>query len=482
MEDPSSRLLEVLLTSNRTLALRLNEKLAIRVVLNAPLLVELRGHAADMPASLEALLHELLPAPRAAELVQQINAGAGSVDDAGMELGSSVMRPLPGGGADRYVTLSLHGTNEEGQPPLLLLIRDATSSEGPQRSLARTRQSLDAALAMLRAPAREVRLFLTSALTTVGALRTTMKVPARDQPAVHAKLAQLLRETEQLGADADKAGIDTVVEACAALGARIQTLVDAEHVSGDAMLPLAPLLDQVASSVGDCLRIEELRHTAASPAPAPAPVQAQAQVEQKKEAAKWARSAERSWGTFLRRLGEELGTLVKLQVQNAEVIPVALRRDVDLMLQHLLRNAVEHGIETPEERVAIEKPVTGEVVLGFRDMGQQGLSITVRDDGRGFDVERIGRAAVKSGLLSEESLLEYDPGEIVGLIFKPGFSTANLDGEAGRGRGMSYLRRAVARLGGQVTVATKPGAYTRFAIQLPEDAHKGATPATAPPQ
>ncbi len=56
---------------------------------------------------------------------------------------------------------------------------------------------------------------------------------------------------------------------------------------------------------------------------------------------------------------------------------------------------------------------------------------------------------------------------MVGLIFKPTFSTENLEGEAGRGRGMSFLRRAVTRLGGQITVAIKPGLYTRFVIQLP---------------
>jgi len=99
--------------------------------------------------------------------------------------------------------------------------------------------------------------------------------------------------------------------------------------------------------------------------------------------------------------------------------------------------------------------------------------MTVRDDGRGFDIERISRAAVLSGLVSEESLLEYDPGEIVGLIFKPPFSTEKLEGEAGRGRGMNYLRRAVARLGGQVGVATKPGVYTRFIIKLPVDVAAG---------
>ena len=175
----------------------------------------------------------------------------------------------------------------------------------------------------------------------------------------------------------------------------------------------------------------------------------------------------------MRQRGGELGTLVKLQVHNAPLVPAGLRREVDDMLQHLLRNAVDHGIETPEERLAASKPAAGVITVKFEDRGSRGVSMTVRDDGRGFDIERIGAAAVRSGLLSEESLLEYDPGEVVGLIFKPTFSTEHLDGEAGRGRGMSFLRRAVTRIGGQITVATKPGIYTQYVIQLP--AHPEAT-------
>jgi chemotaxis protein histidine kinase CheA len=238
------------------------------------------------------------------------------------------------------------------------------------------------------------------------------------------------------------------------------------------------LLDRVASGVGECLRIEEQRHIAPTRSPTEHAAAGGA-AQRKKEARDWARGAARGWSNFLRRLGEELGTLVKLQVVDAQLVPPALRRDIDNMLQHLLRNAVEHGIETPEQRLAADKPVTGEITIRFRNLERQGMTMSVRDDGRGFDIERIGRAAVRSGVLSEESLLEYEPGEVVGLIFKPAFSTENLPGEAGRGRGMSYLRRAVARLGGQMTVATKPGVYTRFVIQLPADAVADESPVTS---
>jgi signal transduction histidine kinase len=468
MDEPSSTLVELLLTTGRALALQLNDKLAVRVVHNAPLLVEWRGTEDAMPHTLKLLLEEMLPLPHAGELLEQITTAVATADEAGVALGTSLLRVPQGGGPDRFVAMSLHrAAGTRGMP--LLLMRDVTASGAAQQSLARTQQSLDAALAMLRAQPAAIRKFLTQALTSIGDLRATMRLPARDQQAVRGKLGRLQEQAERLGVEASEAGVDTIATACANLVLRVTALLEQPLISGDALLPLAPLLDQVASSIGDCLRIEEQRHVPPTRSPA-ATAATQGPSAQEKDARSWARSAERGWSNFVRRIGEELGILVKLQVVDARLVPEGLRRDVDGMLQHLLRNAVEHGIETPEQRLAADKTVTGEVMIRFRDLGRQGMTMSVRDDGRGFDVERIGRAAVLSGVLSEESLVEYEPGEIVALIFKPSFSTANLEGEAGRGRGMHYLRRTVARLGGQISVATKPGIYTRVVIQLPATA------------
>lgn len=475
MDDPSSVLVESLLTSGRTLALQLNERLSVRVVHNAPLLVDWRGREDAMPGSLQQLLEELLPLSGARSVMDQIASTAAGADQSGIALGTFALRAPHGGGPDRHVTLSLHRDPDTAESPLLLVLRDVTALEGLHHALAQSRESLDAAMAVVRASPQAMRMFLSAGVASVGALRATMKLPARDQETVHTKLSRLQEAADQLGNEARTVGLATVTEACAAFAQRVAVLRERPHLTGDDLLPLAPLVDDIATAVGNASRIEEVRHvpqsrtrTAARSGTAP---------DARKEAADWARGAERSWSSFVRRRSGELGTLVKLQVQNALLVPPGLRRDVDDMLQHLLRNAVEHGIETPELRLAAQKPASGLITVKFEDKGRSGVTMTVRDDGQGFDVERIGQAAVRSGLVAEESLLEYDPGEVVGLIFKPTFSTEHLDGEAGRGRGMSFLRRAVTRIGGQITVATKPGSYTRFVIHLPAqaDATSGRT-------
>src|SRR5690606_24146714 len=110
--------------------------------------------------------------------------------------------------------------------------------------------------------------------------------------------------------------------------------------SGDALLPLAPLVDRIAATAGTLWRIEEQRH-----------VEPQAPRPRSRRPPDWTYATGRRWASFLRHRGEELGVLVTLRMQGAVHVPRPLRTSVDSLLQHMLRNAVEHGIETPEERL-----------------------------------------------------------------------------------------------------------------------------------
>jgi hypothetical protein len=260
MADLTSPLVEILLTSDSALILQLNDRLAPRVVHNAPLLVEWRGHGRSIPVSLQLLLEELLPSPHAGEMLQQISVAAPEADAAGIALGTCELHAPQGGAPARYVAVSLHRAADSARSPLLLLMRDVTAMQGLQHSLTRTRQLLDAALAVLRAPPQAMRQFLAEARTAVAGLRALMKRPARDQAAVHAKLAQLLQDSRQLGDEAAAAGLGAITQACADFGQRVALLQGQPEVRGDELLSLAPLLDQVAMSVGDAQRIEEQRH------------------------------------------------------------------------------------------------------------------------------------------------------------------------------------------------------------------------------
>ena len=102
--------------------------------------------------------------------------------------------------------------------------------------------------------------------------------------------------------------------------------------------------------------------------------------------------------------GDALGVLARLKMTGAELVPARHQRHVDAILHPLLDNALQHGIEDLERRLKAGKPAAGQITVTFRDMGAEGIEMTVHDDGAGFDVDRIGRAAVSSGLLTEATL------------------------------------------------------------------------------
>ena len=134
-------------------------------------------------------------------------------------------------------------------------------------------------------------------------------------------------------------------------------------------------------------------------------------------------------------------------------------------LLHLVRNVVNHAIETPELRVQQGKPPAGQIKLSAAYEGNQ-VVITVRDDGTGIDAERVHRAALARGLIKPEQTLTES--EIIELIFRPGFSTAEvLSAESGRGVGLDVVRDSVSRLRGTLEVNSTPGKGTAFTMKFP---------------
>ncbi|MGH8541532.1 MAG: Hpt domain-containing protein [Stenotrophobium sp.] len=134
-------------------------------------------------------------------------------------------------------------------------------------------------------------------------------------------------------------------------------------------------------------------------------------------------------------------------------------------LEHLLRNAVVHGIGTAEQRIAVGKPAGGTVTVSLRREGTQ-LLIEVRDDGQGLNLDAIRATAVKRGLMPEDARISDD--EVAQFIFEPGFSTAGkLTKDAGRGVGMDVVAAQVRQLGGTLELGSERGRGARFLIRLP---------------
>ncbi len=136
-------------------------------------------------------------------------------------------------------------------------------------------------------------------------------------------------------------------------------------------------------------------------------------------------------------------------------------------LVHLLNNAVAHGIEDKQGRIQAGKPEQGQVSIIAKQSGSE-VVIEVIDDGKGIDTEVIKRVAVERGVTTQDEINLMDSGEIMELIFRPGFSTLDeVDTLAGRGIGMNVVQDAIRRLTGTIRVFTEVGKGTRFVISVP---------------
>jgi two-component system chemotaxis sensor kinase CheA len=136
-------------------------------------------------------------------------------------------------------------------------------------------------------------------------------------------------------------------------------------------------------------------------------------------------------------------------------------------LGHLLRNAVDHGVEAPEQRARAGKPRKGKIILAARQE-ENHIIIEVTDDGAGIDVQQLKDSAIRKGVLSESAAAGISDEEALQLVFSSGLSTSkSVTDVSGRGVGMDVVKTNVQRLHGRVQIQSKPGVGTTMAVRLP---------------
>ena len=169
-----------------------------------------------------------------------------------------------------------------------------------------------------------------------------------------------------------------------------------------------------------------------------------------------------------RDLARKRGKDVEVTVTGAEIeIDRAILDAIAEPLLHVLRNAVDHGIETPEVRVSAGKPARGQLHISVRRTRER-VVVELEDDGRGMDPEKLRASAVARGRLSAEAAARLSPREALLLACLPGVSTANdVDDVSGRGVGMDAVKRSVESLGGALELDSQPGRGTRVTLRLP---------------
>jgi chemotaxis protein histidine kinase CheA/CheY-like chemotaxis protein len=167
-------------------------------------------------------------------------------------------------------------------------------------------------------------------------------------------------------------------------------------------------------------------------------------------------------------ISSELGKKVKLHIEGAEnEIDKNLIESLSEVFLHMIRNSIDHGVETPEQRRAAGKNETGLLTINcVRESGN--MKVTIADDGRGIDIEGIRKKIVEKGLAAPEAAAVLGEEELINFIFQSGFSTAEkISSVSGRGVGMDTVRNNIERMKGSIAIQTKAGEGTTFTISVP---------------
>ncbi|TJY42604.1 chemotaxis protein CheA [Cohnella pontilimi] len=171
---------------------------------------------------------------------------------------------------------------------------------------------------------------------------------------------------------------------------------------------------------------------------------------------------------MIRDLSRDLGKEIDLVIEGQDTeLDRTLIEEIADPLIHLIRNAIDHGIEGPDKRADAGKNRTGTLVIRAAHEDNQ-VVIYVQDDGAGIDPEKIKASAIKKGLVTPEEAEQFSEREAIELIFRPGFSTAAVVSDvSGRGVGMDIVRSNIEKLNGMIDIETKLGEGTCFKIKLP---------------
>jgi two-component system, chemotaxis family, sensor kinase CheA len=391
-----------------------------------------------------------------------------------------IIRPM-GGHETRHLSFSFRRVRGVDNTAGFLLgaVSDVTERVLLARELDQVRSDSESQAAVMLQLAKsdpvQLQMFLSSTDASLRKANALLTVPGSDQAKLRSKLDGVYREVHSIKGDAAALGIGTCVQRLHAIEDLLGALRTQPSLSGDVFVPVVIRLDELMTHLAGLSQLmerfaglransgtqmvtldgEPQRNSAvvgvAMPV-APAPAVA----------------LESLFRSLAAEVGSSAGREVQLQFEGLDIVPPPLATRIKNIVVQMIRNAIVHGIETPEERTSAGKPAIGMIRIAFRLNSGDQYTLTVEDDGQGLAYERIIDKALRLGLVEPAQAATLDKAAIFRLIFQPGFSTSEIVTEhAGRGIGLDVVNAMVRECGGRIGISTAPGQFSRFKVLLP---------------
>jgi HPt (histidine-containing phosphotransfer) domain-containing protein len=403
-----------------------------------------------------------------------------------------------GGHETRYLEFDFHRVKSEDRVDnILVSVNDVSQRVMLARELKESQDKaqaqLDTLLGVLHVDPAQLSSFLDDSDAAMRMVNSILKEPAREESAFRKKLDSIFRQVHAVKGEASALGLVSVESRAHQFEDSLKELKDRQVLTGNDFLPLVVKLDDLfthLASVRDLVtRLAKLNVGASRDTPATATqviarkqtvdelvatkhVEAPLPAEPMERPAARVPAASAGLGTTLEQLVHRIATdekkRARIECAGLDKVPNSYRKVVKDVAIQIVRNAVVHGIETPDARQAAGKSEAGNVMVQFLTAPGEGFKLVIEDDGQGISAARIKEAALQKGIITEAAAAKMEPKQMFRLLFHPGFSTREtVTHDAGRGIGMSLVAELIRELNGKIAVATGEGKYTRFSILLP---------------
>ncbi len=370
---------------------------------------------------------------------------------------------------------------------LLVTVQDVTEVKRLQARLEKAKSQSAVQLEQLMSMAHIRRdLFLAyfkGIKQGIAAINTELKKPAHLDKQYQRKLESMARALHRMKGETAAIGFTAMEQFIHTLESRVQALREHQHLTGNDFLPITVELNNLDAYLTSLDRLFEhlsqYRQRLHAPESTQLPVPRDSVQAEPPVASEDAMKA--LLHSLMTRLQRDTGKQVRLDDAGFDVaaVPAQHRPVVQDILIQWLRNAVTHGVETPQQRRASGKVLPATVRVQSR-RGANGMTVYLRDDGRGLDVDALRRRIAEGHGETAQSVKNMPLNRVISHLFKPGFSTAGaVDRHAGRGVGLNLVKTLAQRHGLKIGVRFEVGKFTEFSVWLPsavESQQPGAAP------
>ncbi|MFO1389616.1 ATP-binding protein [Cellvibrio sp.] len=375
-----------------------------------------------------------------------------------------------GGFLTKYLQFSFARAQQEGEiSHVLVTVLDVTEKVRLEKALAESRKHSESQIELLTSLLHThpslLQEFINNSYECYNRINNVLRQPAKTTQMLKEKIVSIFREIHNFKGEAASLKLEYFESRAHAIEDSLQELRGKSDITGNDFLPLAVQLENIISYTQQVQQLTEKLalfghygnkgNTSAS----------EKNVLGNRQQDGWGHL-----GDFVKSIAQRNGKLVKFVASGLHEIdlePKYAQQVKEICIQ-LLRNAVTHGIESPEDRELTEKPLEGRIDLRMAKISDTEMEISVMDDGKGLDYGAIREKALESGRWSEDEIESWGNKHLLALIFHEGFSTAKeISKDAGRGVGMEAVMNHVLQHRGKITVSSRRGRHCRFVITLP---------------